>query len=68
MSLEPRRVLEIGCGSGLIMFALLPHSTAYTGTDISLSNIKRLRELQTIPGLRREIPGLQQHRADSCSG
>jgi len=30
-----RRVLEIGCGSGLIMFALAPHAGLYVGLDPS---------------------------------
>jgi amino acid adenylation domain-containing protein len=30
-----RRVLEIGCGSGLIMFELAPHSGLYVGLDPS---------------------------------
>ncbi|MFB8759377.1 amino acid adenylation domain-containing protein [Streptomyces nigra] len=30
-----RRVLEIGCGTGMILLAMAPHTEAYTGTDIS---------------------------------
>ncbi len=33
--LHPQRVLEIGCGSGLLLFRLAPHCTHYHGTDLS---------------------------------
>ncbi|HEX6288816.1 MAG TPA: amino acid adenylation domain-containing protein [Herpetosiphonaceae bacterium] len=32
---QPQRVLEIGCGMGLLLFRLAPHCRAYWGTDIS---------------------------------
>ena len=35
LSLEPKRVLEIGCGTGLLLFRIAPHCTKYWGTDIS---------------------------------
>ena len=34
-SLRPRRILEIGCGSGLLLFRLAPECDRYTGTDFS---------------------------------
>jgi amino acid adenylation domain-containing protein len=66
---RPRRVLEIGCGTGLIMFPLLPHCESYTGTDLSRVAIDRLCELQHSEQLRARIPGLdrarlRQRRAD----
>jgi amino acid adenylation domain-containing protein len=33
--LGPRRVLEIGCGSGLLLFRIAPHCDRYCGTDLS---------------------------------
>lgn len=33
--LAPRSILEIGCGTGLMLFALLPHCERYVGTDFS---------------------------------
>ena len=35
LRLRPSRVLELGCGTGLLLFRLAPHCVAYTGTDFS---------------------------------
>jgi amino acid adenylation domain-containing protein/non-ribosomal peptide synthase protein (TIGR01720 family) len=35
LRLRPSRVLELGCGTGLLLFRLAPHLAAYTGTDFS---------------------------------
>ncbi|MDK8182711.1 non-ribosomal peptide synthetase [Paenibacillus sp. UMB4589-SE434] len=32
---KPRRVLEIGCGTGLLLFRIAPYCEAYIGTDLS---------------------------------
>ncbi|HET7695318.1 MAG TPA: amino acid adenylation domain-containing protein [Vicinamibacterales bacterium] len=32
---SPKRVLEIGCGTGLLLFAIAPHCEHYTATDFS---------------------------------
>lgn len=34
-ALKPKRVLEIGCGTGLLLFRLAPHCESYHGTDFS---------------------------------
>ena len=51
-TLGPGRLLEIGCGSGLTMFAALPHCVSYTGIDFSPARIGRLRELRARPDLK----------------
>jgi SAM-dependent methyltransferase len=43
-ALRPRRVLEIGCGVGLLVERLSPRCRAYRATDFSPVAIKRLRE------------------------
>ena len=58
-SLNPGRLLEIGCGTGLLMFPLLPHCDSYTGTDLSAVAIEQLISLQTRPELRARTPGLE---------
>ena len=35
LRLEPRRLLEIGCGTGMVLFRVAPHVEHYTATDIS---------------------------------
>jgi amino acid adenylation domain-containing protein/thioester reductase-like protein len=42
-SLKPNRVLEIGCGVGLLLQHLAPQCLVYIGTDLSASAIRRLR-------------------------
>ncbi|MCG1043602.1 amino acid adenylation domain-containing protein, partial [Mycetohabitans sp. B8] len=41
--LQPRRVLEIGVGTGLLLAHLAPHCDAYWGTDFSAPSIETLR-------------------------
>ncbi|WP_329222041.1 methyltransferase domain-containing protein [Streptomyces sp. NBC_01485] len=43
LSLRPRRVLEIGVGTGLLMANIAPHVESYTATDFSPTAIDRLR-------------------------
>ena len=71
-ALEPRRVLDIGCGTGLIMFPLLPHCRSYRGSDVSSVAVAQLVELQKNGDLRKRIPGLETaelvvERADDVS-
>ena len=40
--LQPRRVLEIGCGSGLLLTRIAPGCESYTGIDFSASVIEQL--------------------------
>ena len=35
LAFQPKQVLEIGCGTGLILFRVAPHCTKYWGTDFS---------------------------------
>ncbi|MDZ8108273.1 MAG: amino acid adenylation domain-containing protein [Nostoc sp. DedQUE12a] len=52
LALQPKRVLEIGCGTGLILFRVAPHCTKYWGTDfsaVSLNYIQQQLQKQEIP-------------------
>ncbi|MHC4621169.1 MAG: non-ribosomal peptide synthetase, partial [Planctomycetota bacterium] len=41
---HPRRVLEIGCGTGLILFRVAPHCQDYLGTDFSSVVLQSVRQ------------------------
>ncbi len=41
---KPRRVLEIGCGTGLMLFRIAPHCERYFGTDFSPAALSYIRE------------------------
>ncbi len=65
---HPKRVLEIGCGSGLLLWRISPHCSHYLGTDISQ------QALDYIEQQRRNLPGdwsnvrLCQKTADDFEG
>ncbi|HEV2736351.1 MAG TPA: amino acid adenylation domain-containing protein, partial [Longimicrobiaceae bacterium] len=67
-ALRPRRVLEIGCGVGLLLFRLAPECDEYWGTDFSTAAIGYLRGQLARPG--RELPGVRllERTADDFGG
>lgn len=67
-NLQPKRVLEVGCGTGLLMFAIAPECTEYFGTDFSKEVIVYLeKQLET---LETKLPQVKlAHRtADNFEG
>jgi amino acid adenylation domain-containing protein len=42
-ALRPRRILEIGCGTGLLLFRLAPRCMKYWGTDFSHASLEYVR-------------------------
>jgi D-alanine--poly(phosphoribitol) ligase subunit 1 len=44
MSLRPQKILEVGCGVGLLVKELAPRCSVYHGTDLSPVAVGRLRE------------------------
>ncbi|WP_216847038.1 non-ribosomal peptide synthetase, partial [Granulicella sp. L60] len=44
LAFKPRRVLEIGCGTGLLLLEIAPHCERYVGIDFSRTVIQTLQE------------------------
>ncbi|HEX6288836.1 MAG TPA: condensation domain-containing protein [Herpetosiphonaceae bacterium] len=42
-ALRPRRVLEIGCGTGLLLFRIAPSCERYVGTDLSQAALEHIQ-------------------------
>ena len=66
LSLRPRRVLEIGCGTGMLLFRIAPHCEHYHGLDISASAIRYVQTETAQRGLRNVTLG--QASADELAG
>ena len=67
MALEPERVLEIGCGTGLLLARIAPHCAVYHGTDYARSALAHVTGLQqSLPELAHVT--LSQRMADDFSG
>jgi len=50
LSLQPQRVLEIGCGTGLLLFQIAPHCQEYYGTDIASAGLNYIEhQIQDSP-------------------
>ena len=55
LALKPQRVLEIGCGTGLLLFQIAPHCQEYVGTDfsaVSLESIQRQLNSSNLPPVK----------------
>ncbi|ALN59020.1 linear gramicidin synthetase subunit C [Lysobacter enzymogenes] len=65
LALRPRRVLEIGVGSGLILAPVAPQVQVYHGTDLSRATVERLqRQIAQRPELADKVQllALPAHR------
>ncbi len=60
LSLKPKRVLEIGCGAGLLMARIAPYCDFYRATDFSAAAIFYLEKLKLKLGLHEKIQLLQR--------
>ncbi|BEL08264.1 hypothetical protein Q0Z83_064550 [Actinoplanes sichuanensis] len=64
---RPARVLELGCGTGLLMARIAPHCDRYWATDFSVSALRRARRAVTDVAVARRIR-LLHRRAEDFSG
>jgi ubiquinone/menaquinone biosynthesis C-methylase UbiE/acyl carrier protein len=44
LALQPDRVLEIGCGTGLLLFRIAPHCSKYWATDFSQASLNYIQQ------------------------
>ncbi|MEM7307339.1 MAG: amino acid adenylation domain-containing protein [Planctomycetota bacterium] len=67
-ALEPRRVLEIGSGTGLLLYRLAPGTERYVGVDFSAQAVERVRREVARAG--DELAGVELHvaRAEDAAG
>jgi len=65
LSCQPKRLLEIGCGTGMLLFRLAPHCQVYCGTDIAN---EALRHIEQHLGTLNEKVTLRQNTADNFAG
>jgi SAM-dependent methyltransferase len=64
MAQAPRRILEIGCGVGLLTERLAPNCLAYCGTDLSPVAVSRLREFAATRAELRHVALLEREATD----
>jgi amino acid adenylation domain-containing protein len=65
--LEGARVLEIGCGTGMLLFALIKDRDHYLGTDFSAASLARVAKTVEQRGLSSRVT-LAQRGADDFTG
>ncbi|HVR96249.1 MAG TPA: amino acid adenylation domain-containing protein, partial [Thermoanaerobaculia bacterium] len=64
LALKPQKVLEIGCGTGLLLVRIAPHVERYLGTDFSRAALDGIRSgLDGLPQVE-----LSQRTAEDWSG
>ncbi|QLE39947.1 amino acid adenylation domain-containing protein [Nostoc sp. C052] len=67
LSLSPQRVLEIGCGTGLLLSRVAPNSQEYWGIDYSSAALQHVEQMcKTVAGL--DNVRLLQRTADNFEG
>jgi amino acid adenylation domain-containing protein len=66
LALPHRRVLEIGCGTGLLLFRVAPESERYRGTDFSAVALEQVRAERDRRGLAQVE--LDRRLADDWTG
>ncbi len=64
LSYKPNRVLEIGCGSGILLFRIAPHCSYYHGIDISQEALHYIQQQVSVQNWQCEV-ALSQRAADN---
>ncbi len=67
-SLAPRRVLELGCGTGMLLFRLAPDCERYVGTDVAAEALEYLRRRLPLLGAAADRVELRQGGAADLAG
>ena len=68
LQLVPKSVFEIGCGTGMLVMRIAPHSERYVASDVSLVALENLKkQLHTIPSLADQIE-IVNRGADNFDG
>jgi natural product biosynthesis luciferase-like monooxygenase protein len=74
LALSPKRVLEIGCGTGMVLYRVAPHVNHYTGVDLSPHALESIRTELSVDELKRvtllqqpahELASVQDHSYDT---
>ncbi|WP_199296744.1 non-ribosomal peptide synthetase [Leptolyngbya sp. FACHB-711] len=63
LALHPKQVLEIGCGTGLLLFQIAPHCEAYWGIDFSTVSLETVQRQVNDRGLS-QVKLLHRSAAD----
>ena len=67
LELEPRRVWEIGCGTGMLLFKIAPHCQEFLGTDFSKKALQYVEHYLTPQNLNQKVT-LKQSPAHQFEG
>lgn len=65
LACQPKRLLEIGCGTGMLLFRVAPHCTFYCGVDIAKEALHHIA--QHLGALGEKVT-LRQGAADNFAG
>ncbi|MGJ3251031.1 MAG: amino acid adenylation domain-containing protein [Elainellaceae cyanobacterium] len=68
LALQPRQVLEIGCGTGLLLFRIAPFCTHYVGTDFSEAALKYINQQLNQSSINLPQVVLEKRIADNFEG
>ncbi|MCZ6674823.1 MAG: AMP-binding protein, partial [Verrucomicrobia bacterium] len=68
LALQPTRILELACGTGLLLFKVAPHCEKYVGVDFSNEGLNYIRQQLARPELDMSQVTLLQRMADNFEG